>query len=108
MIKFFAGLTACFVVLCAGIAYRHNSQPQALIRFYRPPRLCLVCDALASRNSSGTYTIPNSFSAGSVISSSAVNANFSDIGTELTSSLDRAGRGAMTAQLQLASGTVTT
>ena len=64
--------------------------------------------ALASRNSSGTYSLPNSpFISGTTISSSVMNSNFSDIGTELTNSLDRNGRGAMAAQLKCIDGTVT-
>lgn len=65
--------------------------------------------SVASRNSSGTMVqINGPYTSGSVISSSVVNARFSDIETEITNSLDRSGRGAMTGQLQLASGTVTT
>lgn len=66
--------------------------------------------ATASRNGSGTYSLPNTASVpnpvvtGTTISSTWANTTLSDIATELTSSLDRAGRGAMTAPLQLASG----
>lgn len=58
------------------------------------------------RNGSGTYSVPTSFSSGTTISSSAVNGNFSDIGTEITGSLPRDGQAAMTGQLKAASGTV--
>lgn len=64
--------------------------------------------AEATRNSSGTYSLPagNPVVSGTAISSTVHNATMSDIATELTNSLDRGGRGAMTAPLQLASGTV--
>lgn len=58
------------------------------------------------RNGSGTHSIPNSFSSGSTISSSAMNANFTDIATEITGSLPRDGQAGMTGQLKAASGTV--
>jgi hypothetical protein len=107
MLKWFAGLTACFVVLCAGIAYRstHSDNEQA-IRFYRPPRLCLVCDALANRNSSGSYSTPNTFVTGTTINTSQVNANFADLASEMTDSLDRSGKGGMLAALRGTDGTV--
>lgn len=57
------------------------------------------------RNGSGTFSITNSFSSGTTIESSAVNANFSDIGTEITGSLPRDGQAGMTGQLKAASGT---
>lgn len=62
----------------------------------------------ASRNSAGTYALPagNPVVSGTAISSTVHNATMSDIATELTNSLDRSGRGAMTAPLQLSSGTV--
>lgn len=67
-----------------------------------------VGGALAARNSSGTYSLPNSpFVSGTTISSSVMNGNFSDISTELTNSLDRQGRGAMQAPLPLADGSNT-
>ena len=50
-------------------------------------------------------SVPNSFSSGAVISSSAVNANFTDIAAELTGSLPRDGQAAMTGQLKASSGT---
>ena len=64
--------------------------------------------ALASRNSSGTYTLPagNPVVTGTTISSSTHNSTMSDVATELTDSLSRSGKGAMTAALELADGTV--
>lgn len=64
-------------------------------------------DADAARNGSGTYSLPsgNPVTAGTTIAASWANTTMSDIGTEITNSLDRAGRGAMTAPLQLSSGT---
>lgn len=63
-------------------------------------------EAAASRNASGTYSTPNTFVTGTVISSTAVNANFSDIATEMTDSLDRSGKGGMLAALRGIDGTV--
>jgi hypothetical protein len=59
------------------------------------------------RNGSGTHSIPNIFSSGTTISSSAVNANFTDIATEITNSLPRDGQAAMTGQLQATAGSAT-
>jgi len=61
-----------------------------------------------SRNSSGTYSLPggNPVVTGTTISSTWGNTTLSDIATELTNSLDRSGRGAMLASLQLFAGTV--
>lgn len=58
------------------------------------------------RNGSGTYSIPNSFSAGATIASSQVNANFTDVGAEITGSLPVNGEKGMSGQLKAASGTV--
>lgn len=62
--------------------------------------------AQASRNSGGVYSLPagNPVVAGTAISPTVHNATMSDIGTELTNSLDRGGRSAMTAALPLAAG----
>jgi microcystin-dependent protein len=49
-------------------------------------------------------SIPNSFSSGATASSSAVNANFNDIATEITGSLPRDGQAAMTGQMKAATG----
>ncbi len=64
--------------------------------------------ALASRNSSGTYSLPagQPVVSGTTITSATHNSFASDIATELTASLDRSGRGAMLAPLQLTNGTV--
>lgn len=61
------------------------------------------------RSASGAYVQPGGTSAvsGQVISSVAHNTLASDIGTELTNSLDRLGRGAMEANLSLAGFKVT-
>jgi len=58
-----------------------------------------------ARNGSGTYSVPNSFSSGTTIQSSAVNANFSDVGAEITNSLAKDGQTTMTGQFKAASGT---
>jgi hypothetical protein len=57
------------------------------------------------RNGSGTHTIPNAFSPTTVIASSQVNANFTDIATEITNSLARDGQSAMNGALQFLPGT---
>lgn len=59
-----------------------------------------------SRNSTGTYTVPNSFQVGTVANPDRVNENFADIGAELTNSLPRDGRTPMTGQLVAAVGTL--
>jgi hypothetical protein len=63
--------------------------------------------ALAARNSSGTYSLPagNPVVTGTTISSTWANNTLNDIKTEITNSLDRQGRGAMLAPLQIVSGT---
>lgn len=54
------------------------------------------------RNGNGTYSLPEAaFVAGTVILSSAVNSDFSDIATALTGSLARDGQGGMTDVLPL-------
>ena len=67
-----------------------------------------VTVAWATRNSSGTYSLPagNPVVSGTTISSTVHNATMSDIATALTDSLDRNGKGAMLAPLELANGTV--
>lgn len=57
------------------------------------------------RNGSGTMSITNSFSPDTTIQSSAVNANFTDVASEITGSLPRNGEAAMTGQLKAANGT---
>lgn len=58
------------------------------------------------RNGSGQYSVPTSFTSGTTISSSNVNTNFSDIGSEITGSLPRDGQAGMTGQLKVSSGSV--
>lgn len=60
------------------------------------------------RNSAGTYTLPagNPVVTGTTISSTWANTTLSDISSEMTDSLDRSGKGAMLAPLQLTDGTV--
>lgn len=60
-------------------------------------------------NGSGTYSLPQSpFVAGTVISSSAVNDDFSDIADALSSCLTRDGQAGMTGQLTIIDGSVST
>src|SRR4051812_25013688 len=60
------------------------------------------------RNGSGTYTLPQSpFVAGTTISSSAVNSDFSDIASALTGSLPRDGQVGMSGALKAPDGSVT-
>lgn len=67
----------------------------------------LAPPAKATRNSVGTYTLPggNPVVSGTTISSAWANNTLGDIAVELTNSLDRQGRGAMLAPLQLVQGT---
>lgn len=62
------------------------------------------------RDSSGNYTLPagNPVVTGSTISSSWANTTLTDIGSELTDSLDRSGKGAMLAVLKIVDGSVST
>lgn len=61
-----------------------------------------------SRSAAGVYTLPagNPVVTLTVIATSWANPTFTDIATEITNSLDRGGRGAMTAALKLFDGTV--
>lgn len=61
----------------------------------------------ASRNSSGSYSLPsgNPVTSGTTITSTWANTTLADLGAEVTNSLDRQGRGAMLAPLQLSAGT---
>jgi hypothetical protein len=64
---------------------------------------------LASRNSGGTYTLPQtSFVAGTTILSASVNSDFNDVQTEITDSLSRSGKGGMLAALSLVNGSAGT
>lgn len=55
-------------------------------------------------NGSGIFTIINTFTPGTTISSSAVNANYTDIATGLSDCLTRDGQAGMTAALKLING----
>jgi hypothetical protein len=61
----------------------------------------------AARNSSGTYSLPtgNPVVSRTAITTTWANTTLADIGSELTNSLDRQGRGAMAAPLKLSNGT---
>lgn len=61
------------------------------------------------RNSSGTYTLPagNPVVTGTLIESTWANPTMSDIGSSITDSLDRFGRGGMLAPMRFVDGTVT-
>lgn len=66
----------------------------------------LVKDARASRNSSGTYSLPagNPAVPNTLITSSQWNSNFSDLGNEVSDSLSRSGKGGMNVPLQNVDG----
>lgn len=71
--------------------------------------LCLLATAVvASRNASGTYSLPagNPVVTGTTISSATHNSTMSDLATEMTDSLNRSGKGAMLAGLPGAVGSV--
>lgn len=62
-----------------------------------------------ARNSGGLYTLPSSVNpvvTGTTITSTWANTTLDDLANELTNSVDRGGRGAMTAPLQCVPGTV--
>jgi hypothetical protein len=59
-----------------------------------------------SRNGSGSYTVPNTMVAGTTITASDHNENYSDIGSEITNSVAADGQTTMTGPLKAASGTV--
>lgn len=60
-----------------------------------------------SRNGSGTYSLPQSpFVAGTSISSSEVNSNFSDIASALTQSVSKDGQTTLTGPIKFAPGSV--
>lgn len=61
-----------------------------------------------SRNGSGTAQVPNSFSTRTTISSSAVNANFSSVASDLTNSLALDGQSTMTGQFKASTGSAAT
>lgn len=59
------------------------------------------------RDGFGAYSVPNTFLPNTIMSATAVNANFTDAGSELTNSLARDGQSAMSGQLKLYEGTAT-
>src|SRR5437016_302325 len=65
-----------------------------------------VREVSASRNASGTYSKPYTFTTGTTINSSNVNSQFSDLETEMTDSLSRSGKGGMLTALRGSDGTV--
>lgn len=69
--------------------------------------LSVSLPASATRNSVGTYTLPegNPVVSGTTIASTWANSTLNDIAVELTNSLDRQGRGSMLAPLRLSQGT---
>jgi hypothetical protein len=58
-----------------------------------------------ARNGTGTMAVINSFSANTTIESAKINANFTDIASEITGSLPRDGQAGMTGAFKAASGT---
>lgn len=66
----------------------------------------LAVFAEAGRGSGGTYSLPagNPVVSGTTITSTWANTTLQDLGTEITNSLDRNGRGGMAAPLQHSSG----
>lgn len=70
--------------------------------------LGFVASVYASRNASGTYSLPsgNPVVSGTTITASWANNTLNDIKSELTDSLSRSGKGAMLAALQSYVGTV--
>lgn len=59
-----------------------------------------------SRNGSGTYSVPNTFTSGTTITASGHNENWSDVATEVTNSVAADGQTSMTGPLKAANGTV--
>lgn len=59
-----------------------------------------------ARNGSGSYTIPNSFTPNSTISSADFNENFTDLATEITNSVAADGQTTLTGAIKGANGTV--
>jgi hypothetical protein len=70
--------------------------------------VALIDNAQASRNGSGTYSLPagNPVVTGTTISSTWANGTLSDLSTEMTDSLSRSGKGGMLAALRGIDGTV--
>lgn len=60
-----------------------------------------------ARDGFGTYSVPNTFTPNTIMSATAVNANFTDAGTEITGSLARDGQSAMSGQFKAWEGSAT-
>lgn len=60
-----------------------------------------------ARDGFGVYSVPNTFLPNTVMSATAVNANFTDAGSEITNSLARDGQSSMSGQLKIIDGTST-
>lgn len=59
-----------------------------------------------SRNGSGTYSVPNTFTAGTTITASSHNQNWSDVASEMTNSVAADGQTSMTGPLKASAGSV--
>lgn len=59
-----------------------------------------------ARNGTGSHSVPNTFSAGSTITASEHNENWSDISAEITNSVAADGQTTMTGQFKAANGTL--
>jgi microcystin-dependent protein len=57
------------------------------------------------RNGSGTFSVTNTYSSGQTITAAIINANFSDVGSEITNSVAKDGQTTMTGQLKASAGT---
>lgn len=79
-----------------------------LMTFAAVLALAIGAIVTASRDSSGTYTLPsgNPVVSGTTISSTVHNNTMNDLKTEMTDSLSRSGKGGMTAPLRCADGAV--
>jgi hypothetical protein len=60
-----------------------------------------------ARDGFGTYSVPNTFTPNTIMSATAVNANFTDAGSEITGSLARDGQSAMGGQFKAWEGSAT-
>jgi hypothetical protein len=59
-----------------------------------------------ARNGAGVYSVPNTFLPSTTMSATAVNANFTDAGSELTNSLARDGQSSMSGQFKAIAGSL--
>src|SRR5258708_12896701 len=87
--------------------------PLLLLLLAATPNVLNVTEAgavklVGSRNGGGTYTLPagNPVVTGTTITVQWANSTMPDIGTELSDSLSRSGKGGMLSQLALVNGTV--